>query len=151
MDNSNPLPELQAMPVDTLTYETMNDWLIPLVPERKDVYDDLVELFENDPIGPHVAYGDVLNPYLIQLLNEGGHDDTLAPIFAFIEDLAQHSDERVVNVIWVTTVEGLLGWLTGDALGRAIAHMGPATRAAAREMASMFRSEDEIIRLLDGR
>jgi hypothetical protein len=143
------MKEFDDLALTTLTYDNLNDWLVALVPERRDVYEGLDELFEDDPIGPHVAYGDVLNPYLTQLLNEGGHDEILTPIFAFIEKLAQHDDERVVNVIWVTTVEHLLGWLTGDALRRAIAHMGPTTRSIAREMASMFRTENEILQILD--
>ena len=143
------MKEFNDSALKTLTYDNMNDWLVPLVPERRDVYEGLVELFEDDPIGPHVAYGDVLNPHLIRLLTEGGHDEILTPIFDFIEKLAQHDDDRVVNVIWVTTIEALLGWLTGDALRRAIAHMGPTTRTIAREVASMFRTEDEILKILD--
>jgi hypothetical protein len=134
----------------TLTYDNMNDWLVPLVPERRETYERLVELYEGDPVGPHVAYEDVLNPYLIALLNEGGHEARLASIFAFIEELAQHGDERVTNVVEVSTVEGILcGGLTGDALERAIALMGPTTRTIAREMASMSNFENEILRILD--
>ncbi len=136
-------------PVETLTYDNMNDWLVALVPSLRQEYEEWVEIYQGEPVGPHVAYG-LLAHHLVHRLNEGSSDGDLVAIFGFIEELAQHEDERVVNVVAVTVVEHLLGWLTGEALARAIANMGLTTRDIAGEMASMFKTENEIRRLLEG-
>jgi hypothetical protein len=131
-----------------VTYQTMNERLVEVVPELEATYLDWVETFTGDPVGPHIAYGLVVG-YLCACLNDAHNQRDLAPIFAFIEQLAPHEDEQVVNVIHVTVVEGLLGGLSGAALERAIALMGPTTRDIARQAAEVYVAAADIRATLD--
>lgn len=140
----------------TVTYVTMNDRLLEVIPalrSRYTLYDMEWRTIEDPddpdaPIGPHIAYGDFLNPHIMTLLHDGNRDGELVSIFAFVEELAQHTDAAVVNVIDVTVVEGLIGSLRGDVLQRAVGLMGPVTRKLAYEREEMFRHCDEIRRML---
>lgn len=132
----------------TLTYDTMNNWITLLVPALQAEYDEYVEMYEGHPVGPHVAYGSILMPYVVTHLNAGTDSGDLLRIFSLFGEMANHPDEMVVNVLWVTVVEHLLGWLTGDAFKRGINLMEAGTREAAYEMAELFRHCDEIRRLL---
>jgi hypothetical protein len=125
----------------------MNERLIEVVPAMSAAYQEWLDLFEDEPVGPHLTYADLVR-HIHAALAARNHDDDLVPIFAFIEDLAHHPDEDVVTVTWVTVVEGLVATADRDLLKRTIRLMGPTTRQIAHEVAEMFRHCDEIRSML---
>lgn len=125
----------------------MNTRLIKVVPALAAMYAEWAEIHDDEPVGPHVAYG-MLAAHLVNLLRDDGHEAELTRIFRFIEELALHPDEDIVNVIHVSVLEALLDSLSGEELRRAVRLMRPATREIARQQAEMFRHADEIRGLL---
>ena len=130
-----------------VTYETLNERLIQVAPALSAEYQQWVELYEGDPVGPYIVYADLVR-HLRGLLDEEGHDGYLTPIFAFIEELAQHPDDDVVTLVYVEVVEGLLDTWDGEALKRTFRMMGPTTRQIAEEVAPSLRHGEQIQRLL---
>lgn len=100
-----------------------------------------------DPVGPHLVYW-LLVVHICAVIDEGNRDAYLTPIFSFIEELAQHPDEDVVGVIYVTVVEGLLDTFDEETLTRTIRMMGPTTRQITDEVAPSRRHCEQIRRLL---
>ncbi len=126
----------------------MNKRLIEVVPALATEYQEWVELYEGDPVGPYIPYADLVR-HLRGLLDEGGHDDYLTPILAFIEELARHPDDDVVTLVYVEVVEGLLDTFDEEVLKRTIRLMGPTTRQIAYEVAESRRHCEQIRRLLN--
>lgn len=87
---------------------------------------------------PHVVYGSILVEYVNSLMGEldarsrGSLDGRLKNIFGLIEELALSPDFAVRCLIETGFLEGLLRE-EGD-LDRFSPHMGPATKALAREV-----------------
>ena len=83
---------------------------------------------------PHVIYGDLLNPLLINLLSNTSidNDNKLKDIFNFLEELAMKKDKYIVEVVQVTVLEKL-----GDdknVLKRSYKYMGKRTRKLSDEV-----------------
>lgn len=97
--------------LDGLTYETLTRTLVDAVPELGDRFETLRREWVGETPGPHVVYGDLLNPYLLQLL--ASPDATteevasLHRIFAFLERLARDDDPRIQEVVSTTVIERL--------------------------------------------
>lgn len=113
-----------------LRYETLTQDLVDAVPEIAERYRTLRRDWGDETPGPHVVFGDVLNPYLLELLTKRDlsveHDRVLRRIFAFLEELARDDDDRVQGVVSTTVVERLGS--DSDVLGIGHRYMGPATR-----------------------
>ena len=90
-----------------ITFENMAEKLIEVVPELRCQYESELEWWGDEQPGAHIIFGDVLNPYLICLLESGNQEAILARIFTFLEQLANHEDTRVQEVVAVTVCERL--------------------------------------------
>jgi len=112
-------------------YKNLVEALLEAIPELRSRYDSWRKELGED-LGPHVVFGDVLDPHLETLLESKGHDEQLRRIFAFLEQLANHEDVHVREVVQVTVCEEL-----GDregSLKKARQYMGQNTRRLFDEM-----------------
>lgn len=91
-----------------ISFENMGEELLNVVPHLRKQYVDELEWWGSEKPGPHIIYGDLLTPYLINLLQGGRHKDELSRVFAFLEDLAGHDDIKVQEVVAFSVIEGLL-------------------------------------------
>lgn len=121
-----------ANSMDAITYDNLGEKLVEALPELRSAYEAELREWVSDKPGPHVIYGDVLNPHLLALLESGGSEETLCRIFAFLERLANHEDVHVQEVVAVTVVARLLG--NKALLNRARQCMGAATLRISHEM-----------------
>jgi hypothetical protein len=118
--------------VSQIHYANVAEALVDAVPELRPRYEEERHWWEDENPGPHVIFGDVLNPYLIDLLDSGGHEDTLRQVFQFLELLATHADVHIQELVAVTVCERL-----GDCrerLQRAYKFMGTRTRQFSKEV-----------------
>ena len=114
-----------------IKYDSLVQYLIEAVPELRSHYESWYEEMGED-FGPHVVYGDVLNPYLLTLLKSEGHEHELQRIFSFLERLASSDNARIREVVEVTVCERL-----GDhteLLAKARKYMGAATLRISHEI-----------------
>jgi hypothetical protein len=116
--------------IDDVSYEELPALLPERIPELEQSYEAEVQRWSPDAIPPHVAYGDLLNPYLVELFKSGDNPEQVARAFAFIEQIATHPDAKVRNVAAVTIVERVVG---EDLVGRSWTYMGEETRKLAWE------------------
>ncbi len=93
----------------SISYANMSERLIEAVPELRLKYESQLNWWGDEKPGRHIVYGDLLNPYLISLLEENGQKDVLGRIFALLEALSQHEDILVREVVAVTVLETLVG------------------------------------------
>ncbi len=110
----------------TLTYWNLVDHLLAEVPELRPAYGEELKLWLPDKPGPHVVYGNLLTPYLIELLEQNTDTATLRRVFSFLEQLAASSDRHVKDVAGASVLEGV-----GDRQfwkDRALSYAGPCTR-----------------------
>jgi hypothetical protein len=118
-----------------ITYGNLAEKLIEVVPELKPEYQKELEWWGEEEAGAHNIYGDLLNPYLISLLKSEpkskAQEEFLKRIFAFLEELANHDDPHVQEVVGATVLERLYG--VGE-LQRARSYMGPRTLHMSREI-----------------
>ena len=117
------------------TYDRLDRQLVSAMPELADRYDALLRAWGDEAPGPHVVFGDVLNPFLLGLLaseeSAAPHATTLRRVFAFLERLAQDGDPRVQEIVWATVCERLGD--DPDVLARGRRYMGEATRRLSHE------------------
>lgn len=85
--------------------ETFIPLLLDLFPKIKPDYKELKDYWERDPdIAPVID--DVLNPYMIRIIQEG--DDTeIEALFDFFERMASSSDYRVRKLLSIGICESL--------------------------------------------
>jgi len=121
---SNKGDRVSKKPAAPLSYERVIDQLIYSVPELAEPYDVEMAWWKEERPGPHVIYGNLLNPYLDRLLQTGDHA-SLRHVFEFLERLAQSKDTRVQDLVAVTVCEHLVNEM--KQLGKAKTFMGPAT------------------------
>lgn len=111
-------------------YEKLPHYLVDAVPEIAERYRTLRRAWGDETPGPHVVFGDVLNPYLLGLLTTRDlsveREALLRRIFSFLEELARADDDRVQEVVSTTVAERLGTDPEALAFGRR--YMGPATR-----------------------
>jgi len=106
-------------------YNTLTHALLEALPELKPQYEE-AERACLEPGWVHMVFAVVVNPYLESLLAAGGRDDELRRVFAFLEQMAEHSDPTVQDVL-LQTVFGVLEE-NKEWRKRARQHMGEATR-----------------------
>jgi hypothetical protein len=120
-----------------ISYNDLTAELLRRFPELQAAYEQQRHWASEETMqAPHVAYGDLLNPYLISLLESGDRPETTKRIFGFLEELANHRDLLVQQVVAVTVMEQLTDkeeWLTA-----AWPYMGPTSRQIAREVAEYW-------------
>ena len=106
--------------------------MLRVIPDLREACDGLVEWYGGDVPGPHVVFGDVLDPYLVELLTADRQDAALVAAFSLLEEMATSTDVAVQEVLATTVLERL-----GDdraILERARRYMGPATRRLSEEV-----------------
>lgn len=91
----------------SMRYEDLGDVLIEAVPELGPTYESEVKDWPPGEWGAHLIYGDLLNPYLICLLDRPDQEDVLGRIFALLERLTNQDDVRIQEVVAVTVCERL--------------------------------------------
>lgn len=114
-------------------YGRINAALVLAVPELRERYQAEVKGW-GEEMGPHVIYGDVLNPYLAQLLDAPKDqitDNQLRRVFAFLEELLAHPDPEFADVARTTVAEDLEG--DPIRLERARHYMGSRMAEATRD------------------
>lgn len=89
-----------------ITYENVSHMLVEYLPEFAERYQSELKWWGNRKPGPHVVYGDILNPYIDQLLRSGD-EPRLRRLFDFIEVLAGSPDLRIQELVAVTVCEFL--------------------------------------------
>ena len=107
-----------------VTYDNVSDRLIEHIPELSEAYEAALEWWGNEKPGPHVVYGDILNPYIDRLL-QSGDEPSLRRIFHFLEKLSRSEDQRVQEIVSVTVCEQLTN--NKERLQEARRFMGSAT------------------------
>ncbi len=113
-------------------YDNVVEALMEAVPELRVGYEAECRQGGDEPPGPHVIFGDVLNPYLLNLLSSDRQDAALRQVFQFLEHLANHEDIHIQELVAVTVCERL-----GDdpkILHRAYKYMGARTRQFSDEV-----------------
>jgi hypothetical protein len=106
--------------------------MLKAVPELKQAYKEELELWDGEDPGLHNIFGNVFNPYLVNLLKSGRNREKLERIFSFLEDMAHSSDPEVINVLYVTILERLGG---DDGTPVIAQHfMGPKTKIMSQEI-----------------
>ena len=93
-------------PSTSITYENVLEKLVEYVPEVKEAYEAELKWWGAERPGPHVVYGDVLNPYIDRLL-QAGDQTALRRVFSLLEVLSSSEDVRVQEVVAVTVCEHL--------------------------------------------
>lgn len=117
-----------------ITFENVSEKLVEAIPELKPAYEKELEWWHGEEAGAHNIYAEVLNQYLISLLQSEANPETeesLRRIFKFLEELSNHQDVRVQEVVAVTVIERLYG---ADLLEKARRYIGPATLQMSREI-----------------
>lgn len=90
-------------------FRLVNEALVEAVPELRERYQEEIAAW-GEEMGPHVIYGDVLNPYLARLLDspdEPINAEILRRVFAFLETLLANPDRDFSDVARTTVAEDL--------------------------------------------
>lgn len=110
-----------------MTKDTLVSEMLRHIPELTPLYDNDMEWWwEGEESLLHNIVGDVLNNYLVELLDRNDNQELLIRIFKFLEMMATSEDDDVVNVLVVTVLEFI-----GDSkkiLRTAYWYMGEQTR-----------------------
>ncbi|WP_145321657.1 DUF7674 family protein [Paenibacillus xylanexedens] len=127
----------------TLNYKNVVHEMRRLLPALNTLYiKELNELWkEEGEIPPHVAFGNILNPYLINLLQINheltkSEEKLLVIIFGFIEQMALSNNDDVRNVVSVTVMARL-----GDdttVLTNALKYLGKQTKVLSKEIEASY-------------
>jgi|APDOM4702015191_1054821.scaffolds.fasta_scaffold295919_2 hypothetical protein len=97
-----------------LTYDTLNDELVKVLPELHADYERELRWWGDDKPGPHVVFGDILVPRLIDAL-QTEEIQFLRRAFAFLDEMAGTSIAKIQEVVSMTVLERLIDkptWLT---------------------------------------
>lgn len=122
------------MKTEEITYENMVHRLPEAVPALKAAYDKQIEYWEGEEPPVHPAYSMIVNDTLDELLGSNGvqSEDTVRQIFDFLEVLANHPDEKIQNVVYVSICEHIAS--NEFVLQKAQKYMGKTTREFCHEI-----------------
>jgi len=90
-------------------YAELTRKLVEAVPELSGWCEALLRDWGEDAPGQHIVYGDLLTPYMRVLLDSGESGEATKRVFGFLEELANHEEERVQEVASVSVLEHLAG------------------------------------------
>ena len=127
----------QDQPV-SVRYEDVSVALTTHLQELREAYETEQQWWSGETPGPHVIYGNVLNPYIERLI-EAGDEAALRRVFAFVELLSNSDDVRVQEVVAVTICERLGS--DENRLMQAKRLMGPATRKISDEVEAFWNAQ----------
>ncbi|MBD2185315.1 hypothetical protein H6S82_09850 [Planktothrix sp. FACHB-1355] len=125
-----------------IKFDNLGEHLVTAIPELRSQYESELEWWGDEQSGAHIIFGDILNPYLISLLELGDREDTIKRIFAFLEQLANHEDTQIQEVVAVTVCERL-----GDnknLLAKARQYMGNTTLCFSDQIEEFWGREKAI-------
>jgi hypothetical protein len=122
---------------ETAAFDDLNDLLVSRVPELREEIEAVRQWWAPELPGQHIIYGDILNPYLVKLLETRADDQRLQELFALLEELAKNPDDHVKEVVGVTVLEHLGG--NKERLAKARRFMGPATLALSDEIERFWK------------
>lgn len=108
-----------------MTYHELNDFLSLRFSYLNSDIEDQKSIFNGFP-PTHVLYANVLNPHVVNLLNNNENSVELKKIFEFYEELAQSEDQEVRNVLQVTLLE--IFWANLELYNKAVKLMLPKTK-----------------------
>jgi hypothetical protein len=121
---------------EQISYPALNTELLRRLPQLRKRYAELQGLWGEEEPGPHVVYGDVLVPYLIESLTEAPDNSGLTAAFAFLEDLLGVDNQEIRDLVGASVLEDLYD--VPGARTRAKQHMGPATRRLAEQIGAAW-------------
>ena len=121
-----------------MTYEKLNKALSIYFPELKPLIDSAMDTPDCYKPSPHVLYGSVLNPYVIDLFRFDSDSSELHRVFVYFELLACSDDEEVRNLLQVTLLEPL--WCNKDIYIRAQKYMHKMTKQINNQIKSYFET-----------
>lgn len=102
--------------------------------------EDLKVLGSDFPNRSHSVYGQLFNPYIIEVLKNDADANLLQNIFSFVEELASSVNPDDENLVAVTICECLGG--EEDILARAREFMGPLTLKLSRDIEIFWGREN---------
>ena len=123
---------------ENMKYEELSNVLIQRFPNLIKSINVEMDTFDCYKPGPNVLYGNVLNPYVKELLEHENNKVALQQVFKFYEELAQSEDEEVKNLLQVTLLEAL--WDDGITYDKACEYMLPMTKHINGLIAEYFNS-----------
>lgn len=99
----------------------------------------------------HIVFGDLLNPYLLQIEPRAPEAD-VERVFVFLEEMLSHDDPEVGYVVTDTVLHGIVRVEHLGRLGELARHMRPRTLTCARESAGMMipEAEAQCLQVLGG-
>ena len=119
--------------------------LIEAVPELRERYQQELDSWDGEVPGAYIIFGDVLLPFLLQLLATPGNERVLQRIFAFLEEMATHPDQHVRDLVQVGVCEQVSG-NSPELLAEARKYMGIETERLSREIAVLWGHESPSAR-----
>ena len=108
-----------------MNHKSLSNELIEFIPELENEYRKEIEYFDGKFPGNHIIFGNIVNPFLLNLLEEEKNKNLIKRFFTFFEKMADCQDENVQEVLVTTVLERL-----GDEkkkLNIAIEYMGQKT------------------------
>lgn len=115
-----------------LTYHSLPAWLVAALPELREVYEDELDWWAPDMPGPHIVAGDILTPFLAEVLAHPDDPAFLTRAFSAIESLASSSDPAIRDVVGVSILPGLLE--DEKLMTTAAEYFGPVTQRMVDEL-----------------
>lgn len=119
-----------------LAYRNIEKLLLERFPEMSGLPEKTFGSYYNLKTETPEAYPvfeDVLQEFLLDLLDLGGADPLLPRIFAFLEEMARSPDKEVINLLWIAILEPLVS--QRDRVRGAWKYMGGRTKELALETA----------------
>ncbi|CVK21606.1 MULTISPECIES: DUF7674 family protein [Sporomusa] len=90
-----------------MTYDSLVRELIVELPEFQEAYEKEVEWWDGQEPSPHNFFGDVVTPYLLNLLNKEKNEEITTRIFRFFTDMASSEDVKIQEVLAQSVLERL--------------------------------------------
>ncbi|MEG0775796.1 hypothetical protein [Clostridium sp.] len=88
-----------------MRYCNLSEELIKHIPELQYIYQQELDLWDGEDPGAHNIFGDVLNPFLIELLKKNAKVELLEKVFVFLGRMATSNDLLVQEVLACTVLE----------------------------------------------
>jgi hypothetical protein len=112
------------------TYYSLNQKLVDAFPELQSAYQSQLDWWAPETPGPHVMYGDVLNPFIVSSI-ERLDDSVLRRVATYLEQIATSGDDKSIDVVVVT----VLSYLSSqpDWIGPFREYLGQHTRKLLQE------------------
>jgi len=90
-----------------LEYERLPVESVSLIPELRVPFEAERRWWSGEPPPPHVFFGDVFSTFLVGELQRGNRPELLKRLFGFVEDMANHPDARVQELVQQSVLANL--------------------------------------------